>query len=288
MAVCAALLTLFLMPVTFAEPASAAPAVKPGACGSEKFRKANGTLYTCSFADDFSGTKLNPAHWMVQTSAGPSGFSPGHTCYVNSSNNVFVRDGYLNLVARINPAFSRCKTPYKLFHTRYHGGAVVSFDRFSQTYGRFSFRARFPGTTLPGYWGNLWLYPQTMTYGGFPASGEIDVAEQWSGHPDMVHPSLHYPGRTRADTAWNCQVPNVGAFHTYTLEWTPTLMKFFYDGRLCFERTWKPLARPRDGRPFNHPFGLVMSQGFGDPYFPVSRKLPTAASMKVDWVRVWR
>lgn len=279
---------MLLGPLSSVESASAAPGPPDAsACGPEKFRKSDGSRYTCSFVDNFSGTNLNRELWMVQTSAGQSGFSPGRTCYVNSSDNVFVRDGNLNLVARIGN-YARCKTPYKLFYSKYTGGAVVSWDTFAQTYGRFSFRAKFPGSRLPGYWGNLWLSPRELTYGGFPRSGEIDVAEQWSGHVDLVHPSLHYPGRTRADTAWDCKVPNVGEFHTYTLEWAPTQMKFFYDGDLCFTRSWRPWMHPRDGRPFNHPFVLVMSQGFGDPYFSVSRYLPRSGVMQVDWVRVWR
>lgn len=283
---------LFVGPLVVAEPASAAlpsaSRVKPTSCGSTTYRKADGTKYVCSFADNFNGSSLNSSHWTVETSSGHSGFSPGNTCYVNSSKNIFVRDGHLNLVARMNAAKTRCKTPYKVFFSKYTGGGVVSWHRFSQTYGRFSFRAKLPATHLAGFWGNLWLYPQTNTYGGFPASGEIDVAEYWSGHPDLVHPTLHYPGSNRQDTAWDCKVANVGTFHTYTLEWTPTVMKFYYDSDLCFTRSWTPLARPRDGRPFNKPFVLVMTQGFGDPYFAVSRKLPTTGTTQVDWVRVWR
>lgn len=283
-------MTLFAGPVSFAEPATAAPGVVRGAppeCGSAAFRKPNGSLYTCSFVDDFSAKSLDRRKWVVETSAGLSGFSPENTCYVNSPRNVFVRDGKLILVGRVGSP-ERCKRTYRgTFRTKYTGGAVVSWERFSQTYGLFSFRAAFPAAKKPGYYGNLWLSPQKQIYGRWPRSGEIDVAEYWTGDVDVVHPSLHYQGRSRADTAWNCKVRNVGKFHTYTLQWTPTVMKFYYDSTLCFTRSWKPW-NGRDGRPFNHPFVLVMSQGLGDPYFQVSKELPNYGAMQVDWVKVWR
>lgn len=286
-AVCAALMTVLVGPMSFSEPAAAAPRAKEPACGSEVFRKPDGSRYVCTFVDNFWGKELDRDKWLVQTSSSPSGFSPERTCYWDRPENVFVRDGKLNLVGLIG-AHARCKTPYRTFFSQWTGGAVVTWERFSQTYGRFSFRAKFPAAEKPGYYGNLWMYPQEHTYGRWPRSGEIDVAEHWSGAPDMVHPSLHYPGRTRADTAWDCKVPNVSDFHTYTLEWTPTQMKFIYDDAVCFTRSWKPWMHPRDGRPFNHPFVLVMSQGLGDPYFSVSKESRPSGAMQVDWVRVWR
>jgi beta-glucanase (GH16 family) len=289
-AACAALIAVLggLMPLAESASATPAPEVKPSACGPDRFVKADGSRYECSFVDNFSGTELDDEKWMVQVSSNLSGFSPGRTCFLDSPNNVFVRDGHLNLVGRVGDLPTRCKTPYRLFFSKYTGGAVVTWDRFSQTYGRFSFRAKYPGTDEAGYNSNIWMSPQKLTYGRWPRSGEIDIAEYWSGHPDMVHPSLHYTGHSRADTAWDCKVSNVGDFHIYTLEWTPTEMRFFYDDTLCFKRSWKPWMHPRDGRPFNHPFGLVMSQGIWDPYFPVSKELPKSGTMQVDWVRVWR
>ena len=270
------------------EPAAAVP-VGPFACGWQVFWKPDGSRYLCSFVDNFSGTKLDSTKWVVQTSAGPSGFVAGGTCYVDSPANVFVWGGRLNLMGRVAPTASECKTPFKTFRTRYTGGAVVSWEKFAQAYGRFSFRARFPATHQPGYYGNLWMYPQRHTYGPWPLSGEIDIAEQWSGYVDRAFPSLHFGGRTKADTAMNCKVANIGNFHIYTLEWTPTEMKFYYDTTLCFRRSWTPMAPFAAPQPFDQPFALVMSQGLGpDGFNTITDALPKSGAMQVDWVRVWR
>jgi beta-glucanase (GH16 family) len=289
-AVIAGLITALAGVFPIAAPASAAPLVQlaPFACGFQNFKKADGSRYVCSFVDDFNGKVLNPANWSVQASSGPSGFVAGGTCYTNSPDNVFVRNGALNLVGRVASSPFECRTPYQTLTTSHTGGAVSSWDKFSQAYGRFSFRAKYPATREAGYYGNLWLYPQSLTYGRWPQSGEIDIAEQWSGYTDRVYPSLHYPGRTDADTAMNCTVRDVRNWHEYTLEWAPTEMKFFYDAKLCWTRSWTPTPPLVAPQPFDMPFTIVMSQGLSlDGYNTMTAKLPTSGAMQIDWVRVW-
>ena len=56
---------------------------------------ANGTRRQCTFADDFTGSQLNTAKWVVQKTL-TSGFTTGdapHDCYVNDPDNVSVANG---------------------------------------------------------------------------------------------------------------------------------------------------------------------------------------------------
>ncbi len=273
-------------------PAAAAPALtKPGTktsdCGGILPVKANGTRWACTFSDDFSGSTLNSNKWMVATTA-QTGFATQETCYVNSSSNVSVRQGALNVVARTGSSTFSCDRGSADFDTKRTGGVVTSYGRFTQAYGRFDFRAKYPATRLAGFDGNLWLYPETRTYGGWPASGEIDVGEHWSGHGDLVVPGIHYAGSTRDDIAWTCTVNDVRQYHTYSVEWEPTEMRFSFDGRLCFRRSWTPSEPQRSPQPFDKPFYILLSQGFGDPYYPFASNLPSTGTMAVDWVRVYR
>jgi beta-glucanase (GH16 family) len=272
-------------------PASAAGPAKPGAksseCGGVIPRKADGSRWTCTFSDEFSGSSLNSKKWMVATTAS-TGFATRETCYVNSPNNVQVRNGALNLIARTGSNTFTCDRGSADFDTARTGGVVTSYGRFTQAYGRFDFRAKYPATRLPGFDGNLWLYPQTLTYGAWPASGEIDVAEHWSGHGDLVVPGIHYAGSTRDDIAWTCTVNDVTQYHTYSVEWEPTEMRFSFDGQLCFKRSWTPSDPLESPQPFDKPFYILLSQGFGDPYYEFAPDLPSAGTMAVDWVRVYR
>jgi hypothetical protein len=92
-----------------------------------------------------------------------------------------------------------CFSPAGSFATTYKASSVTTRDRFSQAFGRFEFRARFTNTTATGLHAALWLYPSKLTYGGWPSSGEIDVAEWFSKSHQYVFPSVHFNGTGSAE-----------------------------------------------------------------------------------------
>ena len=80
-----------------------------------------------------------------------------------------MEDGYLKL------------TPLreKYAHRDYTSGKVTS--KFHQKYGRVEIRAKHPGGR--GLWPAIWMMPQYSVYGGWPASGEIDIFEGRGQNP---------------------------------------------------------------------------------------------------------
>ena len=62
----------------------------------------------------------------------------------------------------------------KYGHRDYTSGKVHS--KFYQKYGKIEVRAKVPGGR--GIWPAIWMMPQFDVYGGWPASGEIDI---WEG-----------------------------------------------------------------------------------------------------------
>jgi beta-glucanase (GH16 family) len=261
--------------------ASAAPRPSGPVCGSSKTLKTPTATWTCTFDDEFNGTSVDASKWVAQTTAG-SGWTTGDTCYVNSPNTISESNGALHLTAYTASTATQCGSGYSTNHL---GGAVMSYNRFAQTYGRFEIRARFPSTSQAGFWGDLWLYPQSLTYGGWPASGEIDIAEYWTGHSPYVMSSLHYSGSTNADSK-ACTVTDPSQFHTYRVEWGQSSMSFYYDDALCFTRSWT--ATTGSTAPFDKPFFVMLSEGFGDPTQTLSSLLPSSGPVDVDYVRVYR
>ena len=218
-----------------------------------------------------------------------SGFRSGMTCYRGDSN-VTLRWGTLRLHAR-RGATVDCSNPYGTFVTPYTGGLVTTRERFSQTYGRFEIRAKFPATRTPGVHGAFWMYPRKHTYGPWPASGEIDVAEWWSNDPYLLLPTLHYNGRNfHADSGWKCRVSNPSAFHTYTVEWYPTGMRFFIDQQMCYDRKWAPDLPLVSPQPFDHPFSMILNMGVGTEAGTnvVTPETPLPATLTVDYAKAWR
>lgn len=296
----AATLTVAALSLPNAAPNSAASgggkvltAAAPGktaACGGEKPAKPGGGRYQCSFEDNFDGSTLNSTKWQVQGTHYSGMTSGNKDCFVDDPDNLSVHGGQVHLTSRVEAQPFICRSPFGDFTTSTTAATIATTNRFAQTYGRFEFRAKMPAGTAQGVQSALWLYPQEHTYGSWPSSGEIDVAEWFSGKADHVYPSVHYAGEdTSKSSGYNCVVPTAGtAFHRYAVEWTPTVMRFYYDGQLCFHHSWTPTAPLVAPQPFDQPFYVVLTQVFGGAWNAVAPETPLSATLDVDWVRVWK
>jgi len=275
--------------VVAAATSSPTLAARTDACGPVTL-KPDGTPWVCSFVDNFNGQSVDPAKWYIQQTA-VTGFKVGRTCFTDSSRNVRVSFGELALTARPPEENFVCKSPSGDFTTSYTGGLIGTRTRFSQTYGRFEVRAKYPNVRTRGVHGGFWMYPYSHTYGPWPASGEIDVAEWWSVDPTLVMPSLHFNGRvSQADSGWGCRVADPSIFHTYTVEWFPTGFSFFIDGTRCFTRAPTPAEPLVAPEPFDRPFSMILNMGVGsaDGKNKVSSATPLPATYTVDYAKAWR
>lgn len=274
---------------TAGSAAAAAPTSRPD-CGGERPLKPGGGRYTCTFEDGFSGSSLDSSKWVVQETALSGMTTANSDCYLNTPRNVSVGGGLVRLRSHVEPEPFTCRSPYGDFTATRSVATIASWNRFAQTYGRFEFRAKFSSHAGPGLASGLWMYPQRNTYGGWPNSGEIDVAEWFSSQPDQVYPSVHYSGEVWGQsTGFNCPVAGAGdTFHRYAVEWTTTQMRFLYDGRVCFTHSWTPAAPLVAPQPFDHPFYLVVTQAFGAGWNAADGSTPTSGEVVVDWVRAWR
>ncbi|WP_344111998.1 glycoside hydrolase family 16 protein, partial [Nocardioides humi] len=259
-------------------------------CGGERPAKPTGGRYACTFEDEFDGTALDRSTWVVQETAVTGISALGKGCYVDDPDNIRVASGQLHLTARKEPAFFPCKGPLFTYNAERTAATIGTYGKFTQTYGRFEFRAKMPATTVTGIHSALWLYPQKHTYGGWPNSGEVDVAEWFSADAGRVYPSVHYAGEnTLLSTGYNCTMATAGTeYHRYAVEWTPTSMRFLYDGKECFSHAWTPSAPLTAPQPFDQPFYVVLTQVFGGSWNAITQQTPPEATMSVDWVRVWQ
>ena len=130
------------------------------------------------------------------------------------------------------------------YATQYTSGMVSTYQRFTQTDGLFEVRAKISGATTQGLQSSFWLYPAQPTYGAWPASGEIDIAELFSQYPTLAIPFVHYNNSANDPDATNdhCAIGDPSQFHTYAVQWTPQSLTFLYDGQTCLVDHW---TRPR-------------------------------------------
>lgn len=287
---CALTLALAVVAAAAGAPAGARAATAAPSCGPTIY-KATGGAWQCTFDDEFGGSALDSSKWVAQETAN-SGYTSGLTaCFVNRPGNISVAGGTLRLTARKESAPFTCTDPAGNFTTRYTSGMVSTYGRFSQAYGRFEVRAMMPPATVAGLQEALWLWPvDPYRYGAWPGSGEIDIAEAYSLHPDLAVPYLHYNAASFDANVTNtsCHISNMAAFHTYAVEWTASTMKFVYDGRTCLTDSWNPagLIKPQ---PFDQPFIVALTQALGigtNAFDPATTPLPATTS--IDYVRVWK
>lgn len=270
-------------------PATPKPPAPSDGCGVRPER-AEGGYYACTFRDDFDGTTLDPAIWMAQETWFSGMTTASGSCYVDNDRTIAVASGHLRLTATVLDEPFVCRSPYGDFTTDTEASTVVTRSRFTQTYGRFEARLKMPAEAgTAGAHSAFWLYPQDQAYGRWPASGEIDVAEWFSARPANVYPSVHYAGENNMlSTGFSCAMPTSSTeFHDYAVEWTPSVMRFYYDGSLCFTHAWTPagLVAPQ---PFDRPFYLVFTQIWGGGWNARAPGMPDTSTLVVDWVKAWQ
>ncbi|MCZ4498274.1 MAG: glycoside hydrolase family 16 protein [Marmoricola sp.] len=263
-------------------------------CGGETPQKADGTSWVCTYNDEFAGPELDRRYWVPQETEN-SGFTTGtkftYACAQDSPETIDVADGNLEL-----SLVDRGETRYcgKTYSSPYAYGQVMHHQTFAQTYGKYEIRAKIPDLDVTGSQVSFWLWPQTDTYGPWPASGEIDIAEMYSSAPGIDKPFMHYlPGSGVGEnvnvTHAACPIRE-GEYNTYGTEWEPGRVTMLLNGKVCMVNNYASLvAGDGSAAPFDHPFYLNLNQAMGtigNEYD--ASQLPNRITTKVDYVRVWR
>jgi len=288
----AGLLMVLATPVSSVEARGSAKRA-PAPCGGEKLpKKPGGGKWVCTFDDEFTGPKLNRAKWMVDRTAFNSQ-RVGTACLMDDKRVVSQAKGALTLSVIDTGKSFRCDAPSLPFRTRLISGSVNTYKKFSQRYGRFEIRARFPATTTPGLLSSLWLYPvvKSTNWNKAGNTGEIDIAEHYSQWADRSIPYAHYLPLDRSETrtSTTCMVAHPENFHVYTLVWTATKIVVTYDGAPCLTvANWTPMPPSKAPAPFNTADLISLTSGVGVRGNAPRASTPFPARTQIDYVRVWR
>jgi beta-glucanase (GH16 family) len=267
----------------------ALPPAPPPVCGDAAPVKADGTPYVCTFDDEFDGTALDSTKWLPLTTA-KNGVKAGSGCFVNDPDNIGVSGGSLHLTVMQESTPFTCSSPKGSFLTSVSAGQVTTSTKFSQTYGKFSFRAKFPVAAAGGVHSALWLWPQDPYTSGL--IGEIDVAEVYSALNDRAIPYLHYlMDKLTVDLTTNTNIftnnyclIDVTQFHTYTLDWSPGTMTISFDDQVCLTNNIVPLGPS----PFDQPYLITLTESLGVGANSLTPSTTLPSTMDIDWVRVWK
>lgn len=280
--------------------------------------------YGLTFHDEFDGDKLDTSKWGYQYGC----FDPGQrsqATYTDSPDNVFVRDGYLNLTARYSPTKTKwdgsqiprtCKNGSTVYDAPFTSGMVSTKKSdgtvlYAAPASGFYVEARIKLPSARSSWSSFWTTGSKKELGDWPGIGETDIFESKGYDPDYLMSNTHSPqagnpkkseqhqGMMHGDTA-----TSQSEFHTYGMLKTSDAIEFYFDGQMTHRVKMSDIKGPN---PFVDPdnnYVLKLNQMVGGNYltnakdwsdktyvdatkFADDYKSADGATMYVDYVRVY-
>ncbi|MEM9076435.1 MAG: glycoside hydrolase family 16 protein [Bacteroidota bacterium] len=241
------------------------------------------------WSDEFEGDgPIDSEKWFHQIQLPPGGSWWGGIIqhYTDRETNTFVKDGYLNLVAK--------KEKFRTQGVKKQYTSARLNSKFAFTYGKVEVKAKLPEGR--GTWPAIWMLNTNIDEDGaywddkygttkWPNCGEIDIVEHWGKNQNVVSSAVHN-GDSFGDKVENYgeqKIKNASSeFHIYTMEWTEEKMVFRVDGIVHFE--YNPEIKNNDTWPFDSDYYFLFNIAIEpdiDPEFIES-------TMMVDYIRVFQ
>ena len=165
------------------------------------------------WSDEFDYNGL-PADnkWSYDTAGNAGGWGNNESQFYTKARlrNAEVKDGYLNITAR--------KEDYKGFS--YTSARLITKQKGDWLFGRMEIKAKLPDGR--GMWPAIWMLPSDWVYGGWPASGEIDIMENVGYDPFIILASAHTESYNHVQGTQKNNKITINTcysdFHVYALE----------------------------------------------------------------------
>lgn len=227
------------------------------------------------FSDEFAGTSLDLSKWRPNWLAGSDDAitkpinSAELSCY--DPAQVSVGGGHLRLAAARRSCIDNAGRSYD-----YASGLVQSYSKGGQwQYGVYEAHVHLPGTAS----GHIYNWPAFWLNGipsvPWPVGGEIDVMEGLEGSAGWTYHKGTSAGSDTQKSPTKHAAGNFVGWHTFTTEWSPGSLTFYYDGVKV--GTWA-------GNLTTTPQYLILNYGVGG----WGGDLNVPQTMLVDYVRVWQ
>lgn len=169
-----------------------------------------------TFDDEFKEQSLDHAKWSASAGADKN---PENPLQYFLPSEVSVGKGHLSIDTH-RRRYGGCS---------FTSGEISTVDKFSQQYGRFEARCRFPKTA--GAWSAFYLLPASKVW-----PPEIDIAEVIGRNPHTVYLTSHWldvdDNHKKESSQWSADTWNASDWHTYAVEWEPGSVQWYVDGVL--------------------------------------------------------
>jgi len=208
-----------------------------------------------TFDEEFNGATLDRTKWndFYNFTGLPATGEIGYTVPQNVVPSPGTGSMIIQATYQQKPVIALGKVNGALAPIEHHvlTGSLTTQTKFSQAFGYFEMRAKFPRGN--SFWPAFWLLPNE-TFGTSGPENEIDIVENWGDRGNMFKSTFHYYGNAMRNV-WDAaqkkfvmkmtsgkqavSLPiDVSAFkkdiyegfHTYAVSWRPDAMTFFFDG----------------------------------------------------------
>lgn len=232
--------------------------------------------------DEFDADTLDAGRWNYEI--GGHGWGNNESQYYTSrSSNSYLQDGNLVIEAR--------KEYYE--GSAYTSARLTTRGKGDWRYGKIEVRAQLPQGQ--GMWPAIWMMPTDNAYGGWAASGELDIMELLGHEPNKVYGTLHYGGSypNNVHTGTSYVLPGgqdfASGFHTFMIHWQEGKIEWYVDDVLYQTQTqWYTGDIPFPA-PFDKRFYMILNVAVGGnwPGYPDGSTV-FPQKMLVDYVRVYQ
>ncbi len=273
------------------------------------------------WSDEFNTDKLDLTKWSYEENCWGGG-NGEQQCYTKRKSNIYLDDGRLHIRAR-RGEFTGPDNPEgndaSVQTLPYTSARIRTIGKGDWKYGRFEIRAKMPSGQ--GTWPAIWMLPTDYVYGGWAASGEIDIMEavnlkvpsdandENNGKPESrIYGTLHYGGGwpDNKHSGQEYYLPDgmnpADSFHTYAVEWEEGEIRWYVDGfHYATQRAegWYSMYEENGkdtigefGAPFNQRFHMLLNVAVGGSWAGNTHegginKSAFPQIMEVDYVRVY-
>lgn len=201
--------------------------------------------------------------------------------YTSDPKNVRVENGSLIIEAHQEEKGGKPYTSTRL----------VSKNKGDWKYGKIEVRAKLPKGK--GTWPAIWMLSTDWKYGGWPASGEIDIMEHVGYDPGVIHGTIHteaYNHIKQTQKEGKITVADAqDAFHVYAIEWTENNITFLVDSKI-YHKVDRIPTDDFKGWPFDQRFHLILNLAVGGNWGGLQGIDPSIwpQQLLIDYVRVYQ
>jgi beta-glucanase (GH16 family) len=232
-----------------------------------------GQSWNLVWADEFNGSSVGP-DWTFETGTGSGGWGNNELQYYRSQNAT-VSGGQLVITAR-RESFGGMQ---------YTSARLKTQGRKSWRYGKIEARISMP--SFQGVWPAFWMLGDNITSVGWPACGEIDIMEHVNTGGQVVG-TMHWRDHNNNYANYGGSTnTTITSFHTYTIEWNSSEIKWFVDG--VQYHVANILNGINGTSEFHNNFFIILNMAIGGnwPGFTIDNSA-FPATMRIDWVRVYQ